>query len=298
MMAAVLLAGEAERLQRRDQQADRRATDKTRERRRTKLYQALTRTLGRVAALALLSGPALEWAAAAQFEALPPGALLTRGEVPLVLLAVALLAQAHYSANERRIAEAMGVVSFMAIAYWDISRDASVRRLQFGTEVEELLATGRDVVRESRPWPRCCGQSCRSRSDAMRGPPTEQLIAILRRRDRDNIKAAIVFTATLAVPVGVGALLILAPAGEGVPPEEFGLLIEAAPWPVGWASLARGVWFPLTVAGFGLLARGRWKHRHVGTVWSAALLLSGVIAWFVGQGIADGRLDAARLLLP
>ena len=296
VIAAVLLAGEAERLQRRDQQADRRAKDQARERRRAKLYKALTRTLGWIAALALIAGPCLEWAAAAQFEALPPGALLTRGEVPLVLLALTLFAQAHYSAIDHRIAEAMGVLPFVVIAYWDISRDASVRSVQFGTEAEELLALAETsygvAALAALLW--AVVSFVRRRNE---DPPSEQMIATLRRRDRAHIKAAVVFTATLVVPVGAGVLLILAPAGEGVPPEELGLLIEAAPWDVGWAALARGVWFPLIVGGFGLLARGRWKHRRMGTIWSAALLLSGVIAWFVGQVIADGRLDAARALL-
>ena len=296
VIAAVLLAGEAERLQRRDQQADRRAKDQARERRRAKLYKALTRTLGWIAALALIAGPCLEWAAAAQFEALPPGALLTRGEVPLVLLALTLFAQAHYSSIDHRIAEAMGVLPFVVMAYWDISRDASVRSVQFGTEAEELLALAETsygvAALAALLW--AVVSFVRRRNE---DPPSEQMIATLRRRDRAHIKAAVVFTATLVVPVGAGVLLILAPAGEGVPPEELGLLIEAAPWDVGWAALARGVWFPLIVGGFGLLARGRWKHRRMGTIWSAALLLSGVIAWFVGQVIADGRLDAARALL-
>ena len=297
MIAAVLLAGEAERIQRRDQQSDLKAKDEAKERRRKKLYRALSRALGWIAAVALLSGPALEWAAAAQFEDLPPGALLTRGEVPLVLLALALLAQAHYSAMDRRIAEAMGVVPFVAIAYWDIAHDASVRSVQFGTEVEELLALAETsygiAALASVLWSVASFVHRRNED-----PPTDAVISTLRRRDRANIKAAIWFTVTLGVPVCAGLLLILAPAGEGILPEELGLLLEASPWDVGWAALARGVWFPLTVAGFGLLARGRWKHRHVGTIWSAALLSSGVIAWFVGQWIADGRLDAARLLVP
>ena len=298
LVAAVLLAGEAERIQRRDRESDRRARSLANERRRERLYRALLRLLGRIAALALIAGPCLEWAAAVQFgNGLPPNILLLRGEVLLVLLALLLFAQAHYSAIDRRIAEALGVVAFMSVAYWDLTRAASVRSVQFGTEVWELLSLAHTsygiAAVASLLW--SVASFAYRRNDE---PPTDQLVTTLRLRDRSNIKAAIGFTLTLVVPVCTGLLLMLAPAGEGIPPEELGLLFEASPWDVGWAALAGGLWLPLAFAGFLLLARGRWQHRRTGTVWALALLLLGVIAWFVGQAISDGRIDTARALMP
>ena len=298
MIAAVLLAGEAERIQQRDRESDRKASRAARERRRERLYRAVLRLLGRIAALALIAGPCLEWAAAEQFgDGLPLGVLLVRGEVLLVLLALVLFAQAHYSAMDRRIAEALGVVAFMSIAYWDLTRPASVLSVHFGTEVWELLSlahTSYGIAAVASLLWSVASFAYRRNED----PPTDELVETLRRRDRSNIKAAIGFTLTLAVPVSTGLLLMLAPAGEGIPPEELGLLFEASPWDVGWAALAGGVWLPLVFAGFLLLARGRWRHRRVGSIWASSLLLLGVIAWFVGQAISDSRIDAARALMP
>ena len=298
LVAAVLLAGEAERIQQRDRESDRRAGRAAQERRREKRYRALLRSLGRIAALALIAGPCLEWAAAGQFgDGLPLGVLLVRGEVLLVLLALMLFAQAHYSAIDRRIAEALGVVAFISIAYWDLTRPASILSVHFSTEVSELLSlahTSYGIAAVASLLWSVASFAYRRNED----PPTDRLVATLRRRDRSNIKAAIGFTLTLAVPVCTGLLLMLAPAGEGIPPEELGLLFEASPWDVGWAALAGGVWLPLAFAGFILLARGRWQRRRVGSIWASALLLTGVIAWFVGQAISDGRIDAARALMP
>ena len=296
-VAAVLLAGEAQRIQRRDQQAAQRAKNASKERRREKLYRSLLRVLAWLAALTLLGGPALEWAAAAQFDGgLPPGALLLRGQVPLVMLTLALLSQAHFSAISRRKAEAMSLVALASIGYWILSRDDSVLSLELGAQVEELVAlaeTSYGVAALVAVIWSAVSLAYRRNED----PPSDELIARLRRSDRSNIKATAGFTLTCVVPVGVGLLLILAPAGEGLPPEELSRLFEASPWDVGWAALAGGVWLPLTAGGFGLLSRGRWQHRRAGTIWALALLASGTIAWFVGQAISGSRIDAARALL-
>lgn len=297
-VAAVLLAGEAQRIQRRDQEAALRAKAAVRVRRRERLYRSVLRALGWLAALALLAGPALEWAAAGQFDAgLPPGALLLRGQVPLVMLTMALLCQAHYSDTSRRKAEALSLVALASIGYWIVSRDDSVLSVDPGAEVEQLLSLAETsyavaaliaVIWAAVSW------LYRRNED----PPNDQRIAALRRSDRSDIKATAWFTLTCVVPVSAGLLLILAPAGEGLPPEELGRLFEASPWDVGWAALAAGVWLPLVFGGLGLLARGRWQHRRAGTIWALALLASGTIAWFAGQAISDARLDAARALLP
>ncbi len=296
-IAAVLLAGEAQRIQRRDQQAARKAKNAAKERRREKLYRSLLRLLAWLAALALLGGPALEWAAAAQFDGgLPPGALLLRGQVPLVMLTLALLSQAHFSTISRRQAEAMSLVALASIGYWVLSRDDSVLSVELGTGVEQLLALAETsygvAAAVSVIWS-AVSLAYRRNED----PLSDELIATLRGRDRSNIEGIAWFTLTCVVPVCAGLLLLLAPAGEGIPPEEFGRLFEASPWDVGWAALAGGVWLPLTAGGFGLLSRGRWQHRRAGTIWALALLASGTIAWFVGQAISDSRIDAARALL-
>ena len=296
-VAAVLLAGEAQRIQRRDQQADQTAKKAARERRRERRYHRLLRSLGWLAALALLSGPALEWAAAAQLESeLPPGALLLRGQVPLVILTLVLLSQAHFSTTSRRAAEALGPVALASIGYWILSRDSNVLSVDMGAEVDELLALAETsygvAALMSIIW---SGVSLAYRRNE--DPPSEEKIARLRRRDRSNLKAVAGVTLTCVVPVSAGLLLLLLPAGEGIPPEELGLLFEASPWDVGWAALAGGGWLPLTVGGLGLLSRGRWQHRRAGAIWALSLLASGAVAWFVGQAIADGRIDAARALL-
>ena len=296
-VAAALLAGEAQRMQRRDQQADKDAKKRAIQRRRERRYRRLLRTLGWLGALALFSGPILEWAAAAQFgTGLPPGALLLRAQVPLVILALAATIQAHYSGTDRRTAEALGLVVLASIGYWIISRDSSVLSVDLGTEVDQLLGLAETAygvaAAMSILW---SGASFAYRRNEE--PPSDELIATLRRRDRSNLKTVAWLTVTCAVPVSAGALLLLAPAGQGIPPEEFGLLLEAAPWDVGWATLARGLWLPMTVGGFGMLSRGRWRQRRAGTIWALSLLAAGTVAWFVGQAIADGRIDAARALL-
>ena len=213
------------------------------------------------------------------------------------MLTLALLCQAHYSDTSRRKAEALSLVALASIGYWIVSRDDSVLSVDPGAEVEQLLSLAETsygvaaliaVVWAAVSW------LYRRNED----PPNDEGIAALRRSDRSDIKATAWFTLTCVVPVSAGLLLILAPAGEGLPPEELGRLFEVSPWDVGWAALAAGVWLPLVFGGLGLLARGRWQHRRAGTIWALALLVSGTVAWFAGQAISDGRLDAARALLP
>ena len=296
-VAAVLLAGEAQRMQRRDEQADKDTKKRATARRRERRYRRLLKMLGWLAGMALISGPALEWAAAVQSATgLPSDALLLRGQVPLVMMALALATQANYSGTNRRAAEALGLVALASIGYWVISRDSSVLSIDLGAEPDELLglaetAYGLAAVM-SVLWSAASFAYRRNEE-----PPSDQAIEALRRRDRSNLKSVVWLTLTCVVPVSVGALLLLAPAGEGIPPEEFGLLLEASPWDVGWAAFAGGVWLPLTAGGFGLLSRGRWQHRRVGAICSVVLLSAGTVAWFVGQAIADGRIDAARALL-
>lgn len=305
-VAAVLLAGEAQRMQRRGEQAAKDTKKRATERRRERRYRRLLRMLGWLAGmlgwlagLALISGPALEWAAAVQAGTglfVPSDALLLGGQVPLVMLALALVIQANFSGTNRRTAEALGLVALASIGYWVISRDSSVLSIDLGAEPDDLLglaetAYGLAAVM-SVLWSAASFAYRRNEE-----PPSDQAIEDLRRRDRNNLKSVVWLTLTCVVPVSVGAFLLLAPAGEGIPPEEFGLLLEASPWDVGWAALAGGVWLPLTAGGFGLLSRGRWQYRRVGTVCSAVLLAAGAVAWFVGQAIADGRIDAARALL-
>ena len=296
-VAAVLLAGEAQRMQRRNEQADKDVRKRAIQSRRERRYRRLMKTLGRLAALGLLSGPILELAATAQFEAgLPPDALLLRAQVPLVILVLALVSQANFSGTDRRTAEAWGLVALASVGYWIISRDSSVLSVDPGTPVDQLLGLAETAYGVAAVmsvlW---SGASFAYRRNAE--PPSDERIAMLRRRDRSNLKTVAWLTLTCAVPVSAGALLLLMPAGEGIPPEEFGLLLEAAPWDVGWATLARGAWLPMTVGGFGMLSRGRWQHRRPGTIWALSLLAAGTVAWFVGQAVADGRIDAARAAL-
>ncbi|MCY4369422.1 MAG: protein kinase [bacterium] len=297
-IAAALLADEANRFQHTAREAERRDLARTRRERRTKTRRWLLRLSGRFIALAFVGAAVLEWQAGRTIGAVlfPFGSPLFGWQLPLLVLAVALLGRWNNSKSDRRRAEAYGLVAAASIMYWYLTNPPSLSGLQLEPDFRGLvslsqltygLAAGSAFV-----W------SILSFADRRtEGSPTDQEIESLQRTDRRTLRTTALITLTCVVPGVIGIILIVTPLGDNIANEEFGRLAIESPRNIATAAVARGVPVPLIVASLNLIIRGRWAYRRKAVTWALTLLLVGAIAWPVGQSIAGTQIHQAGIHL-
>ena len=279
VVGAVLLASEANRIQRNDLEARRRRLEAARRARRDRTYLTLRSLAGRAVAVAFVGSWALEFVQGIRTDYAPePRATLT-----VYAIAFALVRQWRNADADRRLiqdsgtpvrsvwtrlagdslsagrrAEAYGVLVFVLVAEWartssispplvrlilDGSPDA-VTILQDGYKLAGIFSLTWSVV------------SFLHRRNA--GPPTEDQIRQLRAADRSTLKKTGLLTAAWA---------LVAVVADAVP----------------------SIGLPVFFGGMSLLVRGRWSHRRSGTIWAVVLTVAGVAGLVVGLLLAPAQ---------
>lgn len=283
VIGSVLLAPEAERVQRNDLETRRTQRAATRRERRTGQYRIIRTIAGCAAAAAFVGGAVLEL----QRVHLMGHPMLWHGNLALVLLAFALFRQWSNSGSDPRRAEAYGMAAAASVIYWCGANGllpAPVHLL--GGDWSDPLPVSQDAYKVagtlSLAWSLL---SFLHRWND--GPPTPQEVQGLRYADRRTLRRTCWASMTGVIPAMVGTILIVSSLGDGLGVIGFGRLLVVSGMETVVAIVMRGLWLPPLAGGFSLLVRGRWACRPAGAVWAVVLLVVATMAWFTGQSMIE-----------
>ena len=288
VIGSVLLAPEAERIQRNDLEAGRRQRLETRRERRTRNLRIVRSVAGWAAAAAFVGGAVLEL----QWVHMFGHPTLWHGNFALVLMAFALFRQWSNAGSDPRRAEAYGAAAGAAAIYWCGANGLSLLPLHLlAGDWSAPLTISQDAYKiagaMSLVWALI---SFLHRWNE--GPPTPDEVHDLRADDRRTLKRTGWVTMTGVVPALVGTALIVTSLGDGLGVIEFSRLLVVKGIEMVVVIFMRGLWLPLLAGGLSLLVRGRWACRPAGALWAVALLVAAVMAWFTGQSMVDALISA------
>lgn len=309
VVAATLFAGEAKRLQRVNEERERRELC-NRRRRRWDFRLSMRRL-----SLYAFFGALLFEAGTARVDGsgfFPLGWPLFNLELPLLVLVITILVR---NADGPRWGELLGFMAGAGILYWYLSgpapylgvdqvfdsissvrQDDSLSLLDFFTVegcwfFSVVLYSGSGVA--SLMWS-VSSFAVRQFDRIGNGPPSRQQIAILVEQDRTTLRRLAWVTLTCVTPAALGLILLVISPSQDLSFDRLVFLFRASPWNVLIAMIVYGVWLPVLVAGLILLVRGRWSHRPAGSIWALVLLLAAGIAWPASRAFADTNISEAH----
>ena len=287
VIGSVLLAPEAERIQRNDREAARRQRLETRRERRTGNLRIVRSVAGWAAAAAFVGGAALELRWVHMFG----HPMLWHGNLALVLMALALFRQWSNAGSDPRRAEAYGVAAAATVVHWCGANGLSLLPLHLlGGDWAVPVTASQDAYKiagaMSLAW--ALLSFLHRWNDE---PPSPDEAFQLRATDQRTLRRTGWVTMTGIVPGLVGATLIITSLGDGLGVIEFGRLLAVSGLEMVVVTVMRGLWLPPLAGGMSLLVRGRWASRPVGALWAVVLLAFAVGAWFTGQSMLDALIS-------